>query len=158
MMDTQTKKRFPWLKFALAVSVTLNLAALGVLGGILTRTGGNNFTLHAAISALPEEDRRAVRRETREIWRNARMQREGSATPWAIIEALRAEEFNPDELSATLREAQDRSLRIGAQMNDRIVARVSAMSPERRRAYADSLEEQLEARRTRPRPSSARDN
>lgn len=157
-MDTQAKtKRFPWLKAALVVSVLLNLAALGVLGGIITRTGDQGSILRAAVSALPAEDRRAVRRETREIWRTARMQRGGSAAPATMIAALRTEPFDPDDFSQTLRQSQDRLVKISSEMHDRIVARVSAMSLEERRAYADALHEQLDARRLRMRQRPERE-
>jgi len=156
-MDTQaTKKRFPWLKAALAVSVLLNLAALGVLGGIITRAGDQGSFLRAAISALPAEDRRVVRRETREIWREARMQRGASTSPATMIAALRAETFDPDEFAQTLQQSQDRIVKISSEMHDRIVARVSAMSLTERRAYADALQDQLDARRSRVRPRTER--
>ncbi len=156
MDETTRQKRFPWLKVALRVSVMLNLAALGVLGGIMTRAGDQGSFLRAAISALPSEDRRAFRQETRAIWRDARMQRGGPAGSASMIAALRAETFDADAFTQNLQQSQDRLMKISSEMHERIVARISAMSLDERRAYADALQEQLNARRMRARQRSDR--
>lgn len=158
MENTKPPKRFPWLKAALAVSVMLNLAALGVLGGIITRAGNDGSVMRAAVSALPGDERRKLRRETREIWRAARTERQGGPTAPAMIEALRAEEFDADAFAASLQQAQDRLVRMSSDMHQRLVSRVSAMTPDQRHAYADALQEQLKARRWRPRNEGARGN
>lgn len=158
MESMDTRKRFPWLKAALAVSVMLNLAALGVLGGIITRAGSDGSVMRAAISALPADERRKLRRETREIWRAARAERPGRPTDPAMIAALRAEEFDADAFAASLQQAQDRLVRMSSEMHLRLVNSVSAMTPEQRHAYADTLQEQMRARRWRPRSEAARTN
>lgn len=158
MESTEKRKRFPWLKAALAVSVMLNLAALGVLGGIVTRGGNDGSVMRAAVSALPADERRKLRSETREIWRAARAEGQGRPTAVLMIEALRADEFDPDAFAGSLQQAQDRLIRMSSDMHSRLVSRVSAMSPEQRYAYADALEEQMSARRARQRGEGGRGN
>lgn len=143
MNTTPPKKRFPWLKLALVVSVVLNFAALGVLGGVIARAGAPGGMLRSAVAALPEEDRRALRRETREIWREAGTQRWGGAeTHRALTEALRAEDFDPAAFEAALTTAQERLRALSAKTHARLVSRVSQMSLQERRDYADALEAQ----------------
>jgi len=158
MESMETRKRFPWLKVALVISVTLNLAALGVLGGIITRAGNDGSVMRAAVSALPGDERRKLRRETRDIWRAARTEGQGGPTAPAMIAALRAEEFDADAFAASLQQAQDRLVRMSSEMHQRLVTRVSAMTPDQRLAYADALEDQMKARRLRPRNEATRGN
>jgi uncharacterized membrane protein len=158
MESMETRKRFPWLKVALVISVTLNLAALGVLGGIITRAGNDGSVMRAAVSALPGDERRKLRRETRDIWRAARTEGQGGPTAPAMIAALRAEEFDADAFAASLQQAQDRLVRMSSEMHQRLVTRVSAMTPDQRHAYADALEDQMKARRWRPRTEATRGN
>lgn len=149
MTQTAEKKRFPWLKAALVVSVVLNLAMLGVLGGIVTRAGDQGSVLRAAVSALPENERRALRRETREIWRDARIGHGGGSSAQAMITALRADDFDEAAFADSLTQAQERLVRISADMHDRLTRKVSAMSLDERHAYADALEAQMQQRRWR---------
>lgn len=149
-MEQTAKKRFPWLKLALVLSVVLNFLAIGVIWGMAARTGPSASLLRASVAALPAPERRALRRETSEIWRSAR--REGPSATAArtqMIAALQAEEFDPDAFSMALRLAQDRLLRISTQMHDRLLVTVSAMPLEDRRAYALALQEQLAKRSPR---------
>lgn len=149
MDDATPKKRFPWLKAALAVSLMLNLAALGMLGALMTRAGDQGSVLRSAVAALPEDARRALRRETRDIWREARTGQMRRPVAEGMITALRAEEFDPEAFGASLTAAQERLIRMSDQMHARLIRTVSTMSLEERRAYADALEAQLRQRRWR---------
>lgn len=149
MGDAPIKTRFPWLKLTLALSLMLNLLALGVIGAIVTRAGEPGSILRAAVSALPDTERRALRRETRQIWRDARIDRTGRSGTQAMLAALRSDEFDPDAFADSLTQAQERLIRISDDMHSRLIRTVSTMSPEDRRAYADALEAQLAQRRWR---------
>ncbi len=150
------KQRFSWLKAALVVSVLLNLAGFAMLGAIATRAGEPGSVLRAAISALPNETRRALRSDTRAIWRDARLRGTGMSSQRNIIAALRAEEFDEALFADALTQAQAHLVQISTQMHQLLIAEVSTMSPAARQAYADALEEALKQRRWRDRGSGNR--
>ncbi|TVP72895.1 MAG: periplasmic heavy metal sensor [Rhodobacteraceae bacterium] len=150
------KRRFSWLKAALVVSVLLNLAGFAMLGAIATRAGEPGSVLRAAVSALPGETRRDLRRDTRAIWRDARLHGGGMSSQRDIIAALRAEEFDEALFSAALTQAQAHLVQIGTQMHQQLIAQVSTLSPEARQAYADALEDALKQRRWRDRGTGNR--
>ncbi len=156
MNEIPKTRRIPWLKLALVLSVFLNFLALGMVWGVASRTGPSGSLLRASVAALPTEERRALRRESGAIWREARSERgREAAAPRALIAALEAEEFDADAFSGALREAQERLLRISDQMHDRLLSSVSEMSLDERRAYASTLQEQFAKRRWQPRPDPA---
>jgi uncharacterized membrane protein len=142
MNEITPRRRFPWLKAALTLSLVLNLALLGVLGGLINRVGQSGSDLRSAVSALPAEDRRALRRETGRIWREARTQRGAEGSRAQMIAALRAEEFDIAAFERALQDAQERLVRMSDEMHGRLVTRVAQMSVEERVAYADALEAQ----------------
>ncbi len=153
---TPPKRRFPWLKAALVVSVLLNLAGLAMLGAIATRAGEPGTVLRSAIAALPGEARRDLRRETRAVWRDARLRSGAQSMQREMIAGLRADDFDAPRFSDALTEAQTRLLQISTQMHEQLIAQVSAMSPEARHAYADALEEALTQRRWRDHGAAGR--
>ena len=144
MTDTAPKRRYPWLKIALVISLVCNFLALGMIWGIATRTGPAGSLLRASVAALPADERREFRRESGAVWRAAR-DSTYARTPIRedMIAALSAEEFDAEAFSAVLRQAQERLLRVSDQMHDKLLARISAMSLEERRAYAESLQARL---------------
>lgn len=155
MDQTKPKRRFPWLKLALVVSVVLNVLVIGMLWGVMTRTSQQGSLLRASVAALPADDRRELRRSTGAILRAARDQASGNTGgPQQMITALRADEFDPEAFSDALRQAQDRLLRISDQMHEQLLAKVSAMSAQDRLAYAEALEERI---RHRPWRSGSRE-
>lgn len=160
MEQTQTKRRFSWLKLALVVSIVLNFVALGMVWGLVTRTGPSGSLLRASVAALPADDRRAFRQEIREVWRAAgTAQRDvpggAAGAPRRMLAALEAEEFDAAAFAAALQEAQARLVAISDQMHAQLVATVSAMTPGERRAYAQALDAQLSKRRWRAESRSA---
>ncbi|WP_296477840.1 periplasmic heavy metal sensor [Roseinatronobacter sp.] len=153
MEQTKPKRRIPWLKLALVVSLVLNVLVIGMLWGVMTRTTQQGSLLRSSVAALPAQDRRELRRATGAILREARRQSEGSAgAPQQMLTALRAEDFDPEAFSDALRQAQDRLLRISNQMHDQLLEKVSAMSLEERHAYAASLEDRIKTRPARNAP------
>lgn len=149
MDDNIARRRFPWLKTVLVVSVLLNLVLLGVLGGVVNRAGQGGSLLRAAVSALPAEDRRGLRRETGKIWREARATRGTMAAPARMVAALRADSFEQEAFADALYEAQRRLLHLSDEMHAQLISRVAEMSEAERLAYADALEAHMKARRWR---------
>lgn len=124
--------------------------ALGMIWGLATRAAPSESMLRASVAALPAEDRRALRRETREVWRTAGALRGNGKSPARqMITALEAEEFDADAFSAALSASQDRLLRISDQMQAQLLARISAMSVDDRRAFAEALQAQSRPARWR---------
>ncbi len=162
MAERQVTSRCRWLGAALAVSLVLNLGMLGMVGGIILRAGDQGSVLRAAVSALPSDDRRALRRETRAIWRDMRGESGGGSggrsAAQDMIAVLQAEEFDADAFGDSLQQAQDRFVQISTEMHARLITRVSAMSAEERRSYADALQEQMSKRRWQGRDGQARSN
>ena len=133
-------------RIALAVSLALNLAVAGLAAGMALRNAGLVPGLPPAAAAardpglgpfgpaLSPEDRRALRRaftgERADVVSGLR----------ADQAALRAEPYDPAAVSAL-------NLRMGERQRERaeigrrlIEARLAAMTPEARRAFADRLE------------------
>lgn len=155
MDEITPRRRFPWLRLLLTLSLVLNLALLGVLGGLINRVGQSGTDLRSAVAALPAEDRRALRRETGKIWREARLWRGAEGSRAQMIAALRAEEFDIAAFAGALQDAQERLVRMSDEMHERLVARVAQMTAEERVAYAEALEAQA-GRRFGPRERPSR--
>ncbi len=159
MDQSRTKRRFPWLKLALVLSVVLNFAALGMVWGLATRIGPSGSLLRDSVAALPADDRRALRQEIREVWRAARdtgyPPGSAVAAPRQMLAALEAEDFDAAAFSEALQQVQARLVRISDQMHAQLVATVSAMTPTERRAYAQALDAQLRKGRWRAERRSA---
>jgi uncharacterized membrane protein len=140
------------LKIALAVSVALNLAIAGLIGGIALHGGPGgrgdmmvrDFGFGTFDGALRPEDKEALRKSIQgklgDI-RAARQQMQADGT--AILAALRAEPFDKAVLAATLAQQSlhfnDR-LKFGSQV---ISDFLLGLSPEERVAFADRLEHRM---------------
>lgn len=150
----QGKGRRPgrWLKLALVLSLGLNLAVVGVvLGAVL----GHGAFLHGAYAprdigfrpmsrAMSEADRAALRRDLRAAageWRALNAARaDEDAT---MLQVLRSEPFDAAQLRAMLDAQQDRTQARLAHVNEVLVARIAAMDPIARAAFAERLEAEL---------------
>lgn len=147
-------RRRRWPTVLLAVSLTANLLVLGLVAGA-------HFRDVRDARAFPPPDRSVMRsigfspffdampRDARNRLGEALRNRDGHFVPdraalaaemQSMIEALRAEPFEPGKLEALLTAQHDRA-------NARIIAgrevlleQVAAMSPKERRDFADQLE------------------
>lgn len=149
------------LRIALAVSVALNLAVVGVVAGALWRMDGDGRPPSAVrdlgfgpfAGALTDEDRRELRRaflgRAPDLRETRTAMRQDMA---AVLAALRADPFSTDGLRAALDRATARTVDRLALGQDLIFDRISAMSPEARRAFADRLEQGLSRGRGAPGP------
>jgi Spy/CpxP family protein refolding chaperone len=143
-----------WLKVALVLSLGLNLLVIAaVIGAALgaprmhDRMRGEvprEFGRSPLVSALAAEDRRAVARELRRAAEPLRENRADLRGRFErLLEAIRAEPFDRAALEALLgaqREAGARRLKIAEAA---LLARLEAMSPEARAAYAARLDASL---------------
>lgn len=140
------------LKIALAVSVALNLAVAGLIGGIAWHGGPGgrgdvmvrDFGFGPFEDALLPEDRAALRDTVKARMGDIRAARQQMQTDGlAILSALRADPFDPTVLSVALdgqaKHLGDR-LKFGS---DVIRDFVITLSPEARSAFADRLEHRM---------------
>ncbi|MES2434272.1 MAG: periplasmic heavy metal sensor [Pseudomonadota bacterium] len=138
------------LRIALAVSVALNLGVAGLFAGsFLKEHDGPRDVREIGFGpfseALSREDRKALRKALLARMPEMRQARqEAGQDAQNLLAVLRAEPFDPGQLSAVL-EAQ--RLRMAGRfevgqglMRDLLVA----MTPEARRAFADRLEKRLQ--------------
>lgn len=162
MSDVSTQRPEPrkpgmrgWVKAVFALSLTLNFLALGVVaGGVIghvrhlpssqsaEREGGDPFSLGPLSGAFSREDRAEMRRAA-----------EGQGTDFGALRgailasiaqmdtALRAEPFDEAGMRAVLadmRARTDRRIDLGERV---MLARLRAMTPEERAAFAKRLRE-----------------
>ena len=146
-----------WMRITLVVSLALNLAVAGlILGAVVSgpRDEGPSRLLRDVaglpfVMALEPRDRRAVVSELRRETGSFRVgRREMRARLAALLEALRADEFDRAAVETLL--GDQRGMAVARQdAGERILLdRVEAMTAAERRAYADRLEASL---RKRPR-------
>ncbi|MFN3281085.1 MAG: periplasmic heavy metal sensor [Tabrizicola sp.] len=141
-----------WLKLALAVSVTLNLAVAGLVLGAWLGDGPRrgmprDLSFGPFSEALSEKDRRALRRDLMGRLGEFRTSREAARAEFnGLLAALRADPFDPGALRAALAAIETRNaerLELGRSL---IEKRLIEMTPEERRAFADRLERGIERR------------
>lgn len=153
-----TTPRFPrWAKATLTVSLALNLAVFGLVGGAMLRGNDAPPPVNLPIegfrdisAAMPEADREGLRKDLharrgdiRKTWTTIREQNQ------IFLEALRAEPFEPTAVTAVLDAQAAQWEQFGTETREMLVRRINAMSPEARGQFADALEKRLEERRTR---------
>lgn len=136
------------LRIALAVSVALNLAVLGVVAGAMLRDGpGMRVAMVRDLGfgpyseALAPEDRKALRRalfdRAPDLRDTRRLMREDTE---ALLALLRADAFDATAFETRMEAQHQRmesQLRLGQDLLQEFIA---AMSPDARRAFADRLE------------------
>ncbi|MDD7969576.1 periplasmic heavy metal sensor [Roseinatronobacter alkalisoli] len=148
MAQPDPKPRMPvWGKIVLTISLILNLAFIGLIGGVAARAGLDGTPLRTAISALPFSDQRAFRRDSRNAWRDSHQQPRSPHATQQMIASLQADEFDEAQFTAALIEAQQHLINISNRMQSRLVARVAAMTPQERHDYAAQLQQRIENRR-----------
>ena len=139
-----------WLRVVLVLSLGLNLAVAGLAIGSAYKwrsEGGPprsfDLSLGPLSRALAPEDRRAVTEEIRRRgdgeqpdFRDIRRRSE------ALLALLRAEEFDAQAFADGLDEIRGMALAFQKVGQVALIERISAMSPEARRALADRFEDQ----------------
>ena len=159
MVDQKIEKARPsrlW-RTVLALSLALNLAVVGVVvGSALSGRFGDgpprsfDLGIGPVSRALEPEERREIGRNLRREGGMRSSDLRGRSD--GIVAALKAEPYDPDALR-TLMEAQATNLMdFQARAQAATLDQINAMTPERRRAFADQLAEELsrlKPRRTR---------
>lgn len=150
MAETETKtSHFPaWVKILLVLSLALNLAVIGLVGGFFMRVkdkgsgpGAVNYAIPYII-ALPREDRRAIGEILRQKAQRGEIEgRRGRMAEYnAMLVLLRADSFDVAAANSILdlqgAAAQARQAAASAAW----LERVTAFTPAVRATYADSLE------------------
>lgn len=139
------------LRWALGISLALNLAVVGMVAGAMLRDGPGmrgamvrDLGFGPFTEALSREDRRALRQalfERAPEIRQARQQRQEDLQ--ALVAILWAEPFDAAALAAAMAEQEARmvgQLRLGQTV---LQERIAAMTPEARRGFAERLEDGL---------------
>ncbi len=144
-----------WMKIALVVSLGINLAILGMVGGAVIKGGHDHpaplvrdLGFGPFSEALSREDRDALRRAFRSETGGLRLVgREMRAEFTELMRILRTEPFDQAGLDAVFDSMQARG-RERLDLGQRLLSeRISTMTPEARRQFADRLQDVL-GRRT----------
>ncbi len=159
MSDSSTPPVGPrsplWMKIALGVSLALNLAVAGMAGGAIWRLQSDgqppgpvrDLGFGPFAAALSPADRAAMRKEFFENRGDFRAMRREMQQDFAqTLAALRAEPFDQAGLQAMLDRQRTRGAEAAALGSRLLAARIAAMSPDDRRAFADRLEQSLSRR------------
>jgi len=139
------------LRYLLIGSLALNLLVFGMLAGAMVsgRSGGGPFrgidlALGPVVAALEDTDRRAIRDDLHNrdaMPRSSRRDREAALEN--LVAALRRDPFAPAPLSSLLDGLRSRAEAAQAAGQDALIARIVAMTPAARNAFADRLEAEL---------------
>ncbi len=144
-MSDNPKPKRRWVTILLTVSLALNLLIVGVaLGTVYRIKGGDHGKAPpgfgpALYRALPKDDRKALRGELSD--RHVRGSKLRSQDFAALGQALRAEPFDPGAVQVLLQQQAQFVADMQSALQEQWLARVTAMSDEERKAYADRLEE-----------------
>ncbi len=130
------------------ISLALNLAVVGLVVGAVAsgRLGDGpprafDLGLGPVARALDPQERRAIGMALR---RDAGLRRgEMRAQTALMIASLRQDPFNPDALRDVIAEQRARLGDIQNAAQEAFINQITAMSPERRAAFADVLEQEL---------------
>ena len=139
------------VRIALAVSVALNLAVVGVVAGAALKHGGSGHEMERDIGfgpfseALSREDRRALRGQILQRAPELRsVRKDMQADTQSLLAVLRAEPFDAAGLAAVMETQRARMagrLEVGqAVLRDFLIA----MTPAARKDFADRLEARLQ--------------
>jgi uncharacterized membrane protein len=138
-----------WMKIALVVSVALNLAVAGLVLGAWLGDGPQrgmprDMSFGPFSEALSDADRRALRKDLMGRAGEFRSSRDAARAEFAaLVDALRADPFDPAAMTAALTAIETRNaerLDLGRSL---IEKRLIEMSPTERQAFADRLEKGL---------------
>ncbi|MEM8654015.1 MAG: periplasmic heavy metal sensor [Pseudomonadota bacterium] len=149
MAETTRERRCPiWIKILLGLSLALNLAIIGLVGGMVLRggpLGGKGSGMGYAmpyVLALPHEDRRAVFGAVRD---NDALPGRGArrAAYRDMIALLEAGGFDRNGAEAVLERQALGVTQVQMAARKAWLERVEGMSPTTRQTYAERLQEVL---------------
>ncbi|HHS89419.1 MAG TPA: periplasmic heavy metal sensor [Rhodobacteraceae bacterium] len=155
-----------WMKVLLFSSLAVNLLIVGAVAGLLLRndpgssgkpTAARDISLRdmgygVFGRALSKEDQkklnRAIRRQARPLAENRRELRRQTQL---LVEALRAEPFDPERVREIADQMQTQVLERQRIAQDLLLAHIENMTPREREAYARRLERKLRPKDDRQR-------
>lgn len=151
-----------WMRIALALSLTLNLLVLGIIGGAALRflrygppPAVADVGLGPYTGALAPEDRKALRESFLRQSPGLRdSRREARDDLRQMIGLLRAEPWDPAEALSVMSRRTDRTIERIALGQSLFLERLDQMTADQRRALADRIESMLD----RPRVGHDRDH
>lgn len=149
-MAETSKKRFPWFRIVLAVSLAINLLVAGAFIGakfsgkdprkasISERIG---FSLGPYGRALTESDRQEMARAFRTRASELRQVRsEMRNLGGEVVTAVRAETFDPDRVSTLLSRQIELTSQIQAIGSELLIDRLDSMEASERTEFAEKLD------------------
>lgn len=156
-MPTQKPGRV-W-RVVLVLSLALNLAVAGiVIGSVASGRAGDgpprsfDLGLGPVSRALAPNERRDIGRSLRQDGVLRDFDLRGRIN--GMTEVLTAEPFDPGALRLLMSEQSERIARVQARAQDAFIEQIVAMTPERRREFADQLKQELSKDRPRRGPKS----
>jgi len=159
MVETSQKPRTVW-RIVLVLSLALNLLIAGlVVGGVASGRFQDgpprnfSFGVGPMAAALSPQERRQLGRSLREdrVLRDVNLR--GRVT--AITSVLRSDPFDADAFADLLANQGAQVARMQESAQNALTATIAAMTPERRQAFADQVEQEMaKARQRPPRPNS----
>ncbi len=156
----RSSKRMRW---ALGLSLAVNLLVVGLVAGAAYRVGGphegadggpgGNLRNYGTpyIAALPQDRRRAIFKDLRANTGVGHMNRAARRAQYdQALEALRAVPFDLARVGAVLDAQREATLGVQQAVQDAWLTEIAAMDAPARAAYADRLQEVLERGPRRP--------
>lgn len=142
------------MRILLVTSLALNLSVVGLAAGWALRHAGDAQPSRLDMAggpltrALSSEDRREIGQKMREAWREADGRRRDLRDNYdALLADLRAVPFDPARVSERMRQHRARFADRFEMGQDVLVTHLSNLSDADRRAYADRLEDRINAYR-----------
>lgn len=149
MSEAKTRRGGRWVKVALAVSLALNLAIVGLVGGALLGDGGNRdggapalraLGLGPFARALSREDRAELRARIEGTGLELREERRAIGQSLRAVEgALRADPFDRTAVEAAFTQARGMVVSLQQTGHDALLDQIETMSTAERRDLADRL-------------------
>lgn len=140
-----------WVRTLLVVSLAINLGVAGLAVGAFVKNGGppprmegRDLGLGPMGDALNRDDRRALRKAFLARFPELKAGRAALQADFAaLIDALRAEPFDPAAVDAAILVIADRNSERLASIRDIFSNYLVSLSPEARSAFADRLQASL---------------
>ncbi|EBA12488.1 periplasmic heavy metal sensor [Roseobacter sp. CCS2] len=135
-------------RIVLVVSLALNLAVVGIIvGAIVSGRAGDgpprsfDLGIGPIARALEPQERQAIGRSLRQDRALRSLDLRGRAAD--MVETLRAQPFDPEALRALMADQAANVAGLQAKAQDATLEQIIAMTPDRRRAFADQVAEEL---------------
>lgn len=152
--NTPSQKPNRMWRIALVLSLALNLAVVGIVVGSYASGRVGDGPPRSFDLGLGPVSRALLPEERREIGRNLRQNRVMRDVDLrdrvdGMSAVLRAEPFDPEALRVLMDDQAAQISNVQAKAQDAFLAQIAAMTPERRRMFADQLLQEMSKDRRR---------